>query len=266
MNIQRLATEFVIKRAFRHGVATRSDLVKVLGVSTATATRHISAVEILFASAIERKRGGVRPRLLAVPPAFASEEALLHDLDGDRNDPLRTGMFEDELPVVYVSWTNSMPPKAGVLARIVSAIQASKMLKIVYIGLRLGEEPTQRRILPLALERMNDQWRVVAQDIDKPEAPIRVFVLPRILDAEPDVGRAPRQFVHQGHTDSAVSLPVSLNPRFTKAQQQAIARELKVESGKVVIAQRSQHEFGRRFAENPASTDAVWPPLVIKSR
>lgn len=223
----------------------------------------MSAVSVLYADIVERKGGGIRPRPLALPPGFASEAALLDDLDTGRNDPLRTGLFEDELPVVYVSWTKSMPAKPGVLTRIVHAIQHDRLLRIIYISLRLGDLPSERRILPLALERMNDQWRVVAQDIEKDGAPIRVFVLSRILDAEPDVGRKPKKFVHQGPTDSMTDVQVVLNPKLTKHQQQAIGRELRVENGKISVATRSLHEFGRRFADEALGQDAVWPPLIL---
>jgi predicted DNA-binding transcriptional regulator YafY len=148
--------------------------------------------------------------------------------------------------------------------RIVNAIQHERVLRIVYVGLKYGETPAFRRILPLALERMNDQWRVIAQDIEQEDAPIRVFVLSRILDAEADLGRRPKRFVLQGHTDSVTDLEVKLNPRLTPAQQEVLSRELRVESGKVRVATRSLHEFKRRFADTPISKDAVWPPLLIK--
>lgn len=258
-------TEFIIKRAFRYGLVTRADVVRALGVSTATATRFLSHAGSRNADILEREGHGLRPRPLAAPPAYATEDALLVELDTGRQDPARTGLFDSELPVIYVSWVDSMPPKPGILSQITRSIRENRLLGIVYVGLRVGEEPKERRILPLALERMNDQWRVIAQDIDKAGAPLRVFVLSRILDAKQDRGSKPRGFVHQGHTDSITELNVALNPKLTSRQKDILARELRVQNGKVRVATRSLHEFERRFTEKPANPDAVWPPLTIKA-
>lgn len=265
MQIHLDPTEFIVKRAFRCGFVTRADVVRALGVSTATATRFLSQAGSRNANILERDGHGLRPRPLAAPPEYASEDALLVELDTGRQDPARTGLFDSELPVIYVSWTNSLPPKPGILSQITRSIREDRLLRIVYVGLRAGEELKERRILPLALERMNDQWRVIAQDIDKAGAPLRVFVLSRILDAQQDRGSKPRGFVHQGHTDSVTELNVALNPKLTARQKDVLARELRMQNGKVRVATRSLHEFERRFTEKPANPDAVWPPLMIKA-
>ena len=258
-------TEFIVKRAFRCGFVTRANVARALGVSTATATRLLAQAESRNTNILERHGHGLKPRPLATPPVYASEDALLVELDTGRHDPARTGLFDSELPVVYVSWTNSMPPKPGILSHITTSIREDRLLRIVYVGLRAGEEPTERRILPLALERMNDQWRIIAQDIDKAGTPLRVFVLSRILDAQYDRGSKPRGFVHQGHTDSITELNVALNPKLTSRQKDVLARELRMHNGKIRVATRSLHEFERRFTEKPANPDAVWPPLMIKA-
>lgn len=267
MNIQTLAREFIVKRVFRRGLVTRPDVVKVLGVSSATATRYMALVGGrggLYQGLVHYSRAGIRPRLLVEPPGFAGEAALLKDLAPGYNNPLHTGLFDHELPVTSVSWVQSLPARPGVLTKIIQAIRQGRLLKIVYVGLRAGSAAESRRILPLGLERMNDQWRVIAQDISKEGAPIRVFVLPRILDVETDPGRKPRHFVSQGHTDSQTTLHVLLNPRFTPIQQQVMRRELRIERGTVSVATRSLHEFKRRFTEAPPAPDVVWPPLILK--
>lgn len=264
MQINRNPLEFIVKRAFRCGLVTRGDVVRALHVSTATATRFLSQAESRNSTLLERRGHGLKPRPLAVPPAYASEDALLVELDTGRQDAARTGLFDSELPVVYVSWTHSMPAKPGILSQITRSIREDRVLRIVYVGLRAGEELNERRILPLALERMNDQWRVIAQDIEKAGAPLRVFVLSRILEAQQDRGPKPRGFVHQGHTDSVTELDVALNSKLSSRQKEVLARELRIQNGKVRVATRSLHEFERRFTEKPANSDAVWPPLIIK--
>jgi hypothetical protein len=257
------ATDFIVKRAFRAGAVTRGDVILALGVSTATATRLMSEVVSKRGDILERVRQKIVPRLLAKPPACASEEALLQTLnEGGHDFLLRVGLYENELPVTYVSWTNSAPKKQGILATITEAIRTESYLRIAYVGMREKEEPASRVIVPLGLERMNDQWRVVAQDLGKDGYPIRVFVLSRILDAEKaQLKRRPTGFVHQHQSDAIVPVAVTLNPKLTPLQKEIIADELDIREGKVRLAKRGIFEFKRRFCNEPASPGAIWPPL-----
>lgn len=270
---QEFANDFLIKRAFRYGVATRHDLLQVLSISQATATRVLGATVAKFSALVHYGHDGIRPRPLAVPPPFASESALLENLSGG-NKPLTTGLFDQELPVVIVQWTQSLPAKPGSLMKIVRAITQDRIICITYIGLRHQEEPRERRILPLALERMNDQWRVIAQDIAKDNHPIRAFALARILDVSLDRSRRPRHFTHQGHQDGYSLVPVHFNPKLNTHQRAVLGRELNVvftdpdspranetpTMGHVKVLTRSLYEFRRRFLEqNPQSSDVIWP-------
>lgn len=270
---QEFANDFLIKRAFRYGVATRQDLLQVLSISQATATRVLSATAARFAPLVHYSHEGIRPRPLAVPPPFASESALLDNLAGG-NKPLSTGLFDSELPVVIVQWTQSLPAKPGSLMQIVRAITQDRIICITYIGLRPQEEPQERRILPLALERMNDQWRVIAQDLGKKGHPIRVFVLARILSVAWDLGRKPRKFVRQSHQDGSSWLPIRFHERLNSHQREAIGRELRVvfthpdqsrttetpKRGRIRVLTRSIYEFQRRFlTQDPHSPHVIWP-------
>lgn len=257
------ATDFIVKRAFRAGAVTRGDVILALGVSTATATRLMAEVVTKRGDILERFRQKIVPRLLAKPPACASEEALLQTLnEGGHDFLLRVGLYEYELPISYVSWTNSTPKKPGILGMLIEAIRTESYLRIAYIGMREKEEPASRVIAPLGLERMNDQWRVIAQDLGKDGYPIRVFVLSRILDAErAPLKRRPPGFVHQHHSDAIVPVSVALNPKLSPLQKEIIASELGIRDGKVRLAQRGIFEFKRRFSDAPASPGAIWPPL-----
>lgn len=257
------ATDFIIKRAFRAGAVTRGDVILALGISTATATRLMAEVVMKRGDILERARQRIVPRLLAKPPACASEEALLQTLsEGGHNFLLRVGLYENELPVTYVSWTNSVPKKPGILRTLTEAIRTESFLRIAYVGMREKEEPASRVIAPLGLERMNDQWRVVAQDLGKEGYPIRFFVLSRILDAEKaQLKRRPTGFMHQHHIDAIVPLAVTLNSKLSPLQKEIISGELGIREGKVHLAQRGIFEFKRRFSNEPTSLSAIWPPL-----
>ena len=257
------AVEFIVKRAFRAGVVTRIDVVSAFDVSPATASRMMAEALARRGTLLERNGQKVMPRLLAEAPAYASEAALLETLDAGGNDLLqRVGLYAHELPVVYVSWTHSMPRKPGILSTLVAAIRNEGFLRIVYLPMRNKEAPQRRLIAPLGLERMNDQWRVVAQDLEKENCPIRVFVLTRILEAEKEVlKRRPAGFVHQHLSDAEVAVAVSLNPKLTPLQQEVVSAELGIRDGKVRLAKRGLFEFKRRFSSEPVTPDAVWPPL-----
>lgn len=257
------ATDFIIKRAFRAGTVTRSDVIQALGVSTATATRLMSEVANKRGDILERVRQKIVPRLLAKPPSFASEEALLQTLnEGDHDFLLRFGLYENELPVTYVSWTNSMPKSPGIIGTIIDAIRTESFIQIAYIGMRENEVPASRLVAPLGLERMNDQWRIIAQDLGKSGYPIRVFVLSRILDAKiAPLKRRPPGFIHQHHSDAITPLTVTLNPRLSPLQKEIISGELNIREDKVHLSKRSIFEFKRRFSNEPVSPGAIWPPL-----
>jgi len=255
---------FILKRAFRHGEVLRGDIVKVFGVSTATATRAMVQAEKTFHDILVRSGKFLKPLPMATPPSFAGEEKLLMDLDAKNTEPSRTGLFPHELPVTYVSWTNAMPHKPGVFLEIVTAISRQLFLRIIYVGLKRGHGPEEKEIVPIALEKMNDQWRLIGQDLNIKGCPIRVYVLSRILEASKYKGRKPSGCVFQNEEDGLIGVPVKLNPELTEWQQKVISRELGVTDGKVLVKSRSQYEFKRRFMGLDPESDYVWPPLKPK--
>lgn len=258
------AIRFIIKRAFRAGTVSRRDIVNAFDISDATATRIISDTITHRGDILDKRRQKIVPKILAKPPAFASEEALMQTLnEGGSNFLRRVGLYENELPVTYVCWTNSMPRKPGILNTITEGIRTEGYVRIIYIGMRENEGPSERVIAPLGLERMNDQWRVIAQDTGKQGHPIRTFVISRILEAEKEIlKRRPPGFVHQHHADVDTSMEVTMNPRLTPLQKEVIADELGISSGTVRISRRTAFEFKRRFSNEPVSPGAVWPPLT----
>lgn len=256
--------QFLIMRAFRHGAVTAGDLCRASGVSLATATRAMQRALACHAEIVFREKRALKPIPLASAPDFASEAALLDALSKGSNQALETGLFSHELPVSYVSWTNTLPPKPGILDQIVKAISRQTVLEIIYLAMTEGALPEEKTIFPLALEKMNDQWRLIAQDIQKSGAPKRVYVLSRILNATPSPRRRPRGMIRRGHHDSQVAIRVEIEPRFSPLQSEVLSRELCIADGTVKIASRSEFEFCRRFTDMPANPDAIWPPLIVK--
>jgi hypothetical protein len=258
--------QFVVKRAFRVGEVTRQDAVRAAGLSLSTATRLLAAALRDYDRYLRREGYRVRPQPLAEPPAFASEAALLDDLDVGHDAPVVTGLFADELPVVRVRWVTSLPPKRGVLSRLTAAIVAHRQLRLLYLGLREREAPHWRHVLPMALELMGDQWRLIAFEPDKAasrDPGVRTFVLSRILDAEAAPQRRLRgKLPPERHRDAKVHRRVALDPRYSPVQRQLIERELQISDGAVTIPARSEFEFRRRFSHQAVSAEVIWPPLL----
>lgn len=254
---------FIIRRAFRHGTVSRADLLKALNMSSATATRTMTQIVARFGTILERRGRYIVPKPLAECPSYANEADLLKNIDSGKSDAMNIGLFEKELPITYVSWTNSMPPRAGILQTIVTAIKSGKQTDIVYLGLKFGAEPKSRKILPLGLERMNDQWRVIAQDLDDQDFPVKVFVLPRILAAVTSTNNKRIPYI-KGYIDSQSKLKVTLHHQYTTQQKSMLEHEMKVKNGEAIVATRSLHEFKRRFTNTPVGKDIVWPPLAIE--
>jgi hypothetical protein len=255
-------SDFIVRRAFRRGSVTRSELMNVFDLSAATASRAMKSAVTEYGDLLARAGQGLRPKPVTEPPPWADESDLLDNLDRGRSEPQHTGLFEGELPVVYVSWSARAPRRPGILRTIVQAITNESSVRLAHVGLRKMEQVRERWVAPLALERMNDQWRVIAQDLDKPGFPIRVFVLSRILDAQPDGRRKPNGFVRRGHTDHFSRIRVKLNPALTSIQRDVLERELQIVDGRVSVASRSAFEFLQRFSNQPPNPDAVWPPIV----
>ncbi len=271
--IRGLVLEFIVRRVYRHGSLIRKDIEQAFGVSTPSASRFITEALAIYPQHLLRKGHRVLAKTLSEAPSFANEAELLETLNQgcQHHEDLmaltkHTGLFPYELPLVYVSWTNSLPTKPGILTTIIRAIPRHDFLKIVSVTLNRGEQKRERIISPVGLEKMNDQWRLIAQDMEKPGCPIRVFVLSRILHAEVIVKyKKPKDFVPYGESDKKNRIYARLNPAYTKDQQAILSHELNIKDGVVTVASRSEFEFRRRFSEIPPSETAVWPPLFLET-
>lgn len=254
---------FIVRRAFRHGATSRADLMNAFNLSSASATRTMTEAIVKLGNLLKRTGHNLIPKPLMKPPSYASEADLLESLDAGKSDVTHTGLFETELPITYVSWTNSIPPEPGVLQLLIDAIGKRRQIDIVYLDLHINNEPEERKILPLGLEKMNGQWRVIAQDLGNPTFPVEMFVLSRILLASISTKIAKISFI-KGHTDSQSSLKVMLNYRYSSQQKNILERELNVKNGIITIGTRALHEFKRLFATTPMNPNTIWPPLTIK--
>lgn len=268
MSSKKLEHEFVCRRAFRgpDGRVRRSDLVEAFGMSTSKATQ-ILASEVEAHGALLVREGYLVSRRLAVPaPEHASMRDLMSKLDAGLSSFAHTGLRPEELPVSTWQWCENAPRTEQVMEIVVEACVKKRPTLIQYVGMRRGEQGTWRRVAPLCLERMGDQWRLTAQDLEKEGAPVRIYVLARIIDARRDIEPLPRRFVRANPDDSKRRERISFNPRLSEVQRQVLERELKVKDGYIELPSRCWHEFMIRFADGARSDDIAWPPLKPSDR
>jgi predicted DNA-binding transcriptional regulator YafY len=260
---------FVLKRAVRFGKVFRRDLIEAFdgdfGETKASALMSEAAGR--WPETLERRSHEIVPRPNPKIPAKASEEDLMKALDYGQTEFRQIGLrVPDELNVLVVKWTRSLPRQPGAFSVIVSSLIHEQPIELLYVGLRRNEQAHWRRVAPLTLEKMGDQWRLIAQDWDDSAAayPVKVFVLSRILDARLADCRLPPNIIRQGDNDQRVRIPVRLHPDLTPDQQAAICHELMVQDQQISIALRSQFELLRRFSDIPPRANAVWPLIYVE--
>lgn len=260
---------FVLKRAVRYGKVVRSDVIEAFGgyFRPTKASTLMSAAAGLWPMTLERRSHEIGLRPNAEIPAEASEEDLMKSLDYGHTEFRHIGLrVPDELEVMVVKWTRSLPRQPGAFSAIVSSLVHYQPIELLYVGLRQGEQARWRRVLPITLEKMGDQWRLIAQDLDDEEGayPVKVFVLPRILEAKATDPTLPDNIIRQGYSDVTERIPVRLHPALTPDQQAVIRHELMIQNGRITVARRSKFELLRRFSDQPVNPEAVWPLISVE--
>lgn len=257
--------KFIVRRAFRAGRVVRGDVRTAMGVGDAQASRLLSEAAASVAG-LRREPRWVCLEPWAQPPRWASAMQLMEALERSDSSFREIGLHERELPVNYVHWTARAPRAQDCMQALVQGIVHGRRFVIHYAGLRLGEAGRWRRVYPLGLERMGDQWRLIAHDLEHAEFAIRTFVLARIGDAVVDPAKLPKKFTPATAHDQVVRYQVTLDDRYTKDQRQAFEHELGISDDVIHLPLRSEFEFMRRFGDVPASSDAVWPPVTRLKR
>jgi hypothetical protein len=254
--------QFIVKRAFRRGHCVRRDVCRAFGMTESTATRRMSDALARHGNVLIRRGPRIEPKPLAKPPLFAGESALLQDLDGGHPGARTTGLFEDELPVTRVRWLECTPPTPGNLMLLTRAVIDQMQVGITYLGVREREEPETRHVLPLGLEQMGDQWRLIVIDADIADGdPVRTLVLARILAVDTGVRQRRMRLPPHGHHDGQATFQVHLSSQYSAKQREVLSRELGVHDGGLRVPERSAFEFLRRFSIQAPSPNAVWPPI-----
>ena len=186
------------------------------------------------------------PRWVA-PKPWANAKDLMESIDRGRDDFKTNGLRTHELPVHRVQWSATAPKSTEALNVVLQAIVHSQACAIQYVGVTLGETARWRRVFPLGLERMGDQWRVIAHDREHAEFAVGTFVLARIEDAAEIRDKLPKKFTPAAASDATLMFAPVLDGRYTQDRCRALLHELQVEDGVIRLLRRAEFEFLRRF-------------------
>lgn len=274
--VTNLANEYAIRRLVRRGCLTMSDIVRAVGCSKVVAIAVMNDLESRYPEAIIRNG----PRLYVTNPPQAwldvvTDRQLMEAIKNGGNE-IETGLITKassgkrvELPIKIHTWSSGEPP-AGVMTQIAKCLMQREPLdhratmEILYVSMKKGESAKWRRILPIGLERVLDQWRLIAQDMGAASFPAKTYILTRILESRPSVEPLPRAFKLEQFSNLQYMSKLALNPELTADQENVICKELNInkETGRVQLERRTGFEFLRRFGSIPPTEDAVWPVVT----
>lgn len=190
MDFQSKRLLFILRRACLLDRVRNADIRRAFDVSADTARLDLIAAEKKWPHYLSYKPSqGVHTKLFATPPPEASSREFLtllqnsapaHELGLLAREPV----CHNQVPrFVYQG-----PEDRQLVMTLFRACLTRTPIDIEYIGLRQGEQRAVRTVLPLELELLGQQWRLIAQDIDVKKKLLddtqKNFVLARILNAK----------------------------------------------------------------------------------
>lgn len=262
---------FILRRACLFGRVKNADVQNAFDISPDTARRDLfAAVDRWPAYLSHTPSFGVQVKPFATPPPEASSATFLnlmqnaapaHELGLSKYEPV----CHNQLPrFVYQG-----PEDRQLVMTLFKACLRRTPVDIEYVGLRMGEVRKVRTVLPLELELLGQQWRLIAQDVDVRhkllDATQKNFVLARILHAQVStLLQGKRLKSADGTVVNMKSLQVNrterdyqvvLNRQMTADQVQALIREFALRQvGSVLIIrmpERNLAEFKRDHCARP---------------
>lgn len=282
--VTQLAYFFAIRRLVRTGSVSRADITTVIACSTVIASKAMQQVAEFSSDVIKKGQ-----KLQFKDPYFVSRPNNKHifmEIASDKQlnqaiknggEPCHTGLYSHELPVKIKTWSSGDSISNGLLTAIAACtlhinqygrkIDHRASMSILYVSMQKGATNKWRNIVPLGLERILDQWRLIAQDLDSKDYPIKTYVLARISEHRLLTNPLPPNFYQylKVLNDLNELVNIELNPELTLDQERAFKNELHIhENGTLEVPQRSKIDFLRRFSDMPTSESTLWP-IIIKT-
>ncbi|MDE3020551.1 MAG: hypothetical protein KGI54_01680 [Pseudomonadota bacterium] len=267
-----MARKFAIYRLTRIGKISSKDICAATECSKPTALAVLD--QVVDESGERTQRIKTTIFLKEIPPVWcsiATDDQFFEALVNGAN-PKDTGLFPNELPVVFHHWTKGRPIK-GLLFQITSCLTSPTLkgrpnhrsaMRIRYVSMNIGEESRWRTVVPIGLDCAFDQWRLIAHDLDVSGYPVKTYVLYRINAFEKYVDPLPPDFRRDRLSKTQSRLAININPALTHDQHTAISNELGIDDeGYIMADSRTEFEYLRKYGSIPPSEKAIWP-IVTK--
>lgn len=274
------AYQFAVRRLVRTGSVTRADVTQTMGCSGVIAGKAMKKI-VAFTDDVIKKGQSLQFK----DSYFSSREEnnnhifMIIASDNQLSSAIKkgedakiTGLYPDELPVNIKTWSYGDSTSSGLVTAIAACtyhinknghrIDHRASLSILYVSMTYKANAKWRNIVPLGFERVLDQWRLIAQDIDSEEYPIKTFVLARISGHKTITQPLPTNFYRHLKilTNLNEMVQVNLNQDLTKDQLVAIKNELNISDDDTMeVSQRLKLDFLRRFSDMPIKPPAIWP-------
>lgn len=270
------AYSFAIRRLIRAGYITQLAIMKTIGCSKSTANTVLNSIKQHDRHVEQRgQRLCLRANFdIESHPewaSIASESNLVKAIENNLGMEF-TGLTTDELPFKEVAWSSGHPEVPNLMTALTSCLlhlnknrkDHRAAIAIQYVGMKKGEYNKWRTILPIGIERVMGQLRLIAQDLDKEGFPVRNFVISRISSYKINTRPLPKDLHIQAFEDSKMIVTVELNHELTIDQENAVRTELKLPKGKntLQINRRVHQDFLRRYSDTSVNGDAIWPIIT----
>ena len=256
---------FVLRRACLLDRVTRADVTRVFEVAGDTARKDLLAAVAQWPDYLAYTLSqGVRVRPFAAPPAQASSTTFLNLLQtGAPAHALGLTPRESVSSSHAPRFVYQGPQDRQLVMTLLKACLARNPIDIEYVGMRLGENRRTRTILPLELELLGTQWRLVAHDVDTRKKQVgseqKIFVLARILNAQAHLPLQGKRLKSAQGTPLNPGLlqvqrverdyQVTPNRRFTADQVEAVVREFALtRKGSVYVIRMPERNRSRRVS------------------
>lgn len=174
----------------------------------------------------------------------------------------------DKLKFIGNEPLNKRPPSEYFARLIMQAGIAGEPVYITYVNQQRKSLPRRRLVLPLAIEHTGFLWTLHAQDMERPDYPLRVFLLGRISSVETvERGwRKPHDFVWKNpnyYLKATEKRKVTLSTDMTPEQRKAVKTTFGIDDESVLhIQSHSVFNFERLYVNNQIDSNIVWPIFI----
>lgn len=251
------------KRIYRSGKVCSADLEKILNVSNVHASRLISEFRSNNSDKVHKIGRYLFLYPQETPPESILNDSLINEISVAVNQPIISGLFDDELPIVQSSFSHNKKLN-GFLATLIRAIKNSRSIEAVYVSLTYKNSPTEkeppRTLFPVSFRFFDGMWYLIAVDIKKGgEDILKMFALSRFQY----IGISENKYRPKNIDDKKkVRFLLTFNSAFTQDQKNIIIDELGLESYDNVryfidIFEYEKFSFKRKYlSEDKPSIDS----------